>query len=72
MKARAMTFCVAILFLIFGSCGSSLAQSQPPVDLTGKNVLVFHSFEGNAPIFLGTDKGITKTRINPICELQPA
>ena len=51
-----MTFCVAILFLIFGSCGSGLAQSQPPVDLTGKNVLVFHSFEGNAPIFLGTDK----------------
>jgi len=44
-----------ISFLIFGSCGSSLAQS----DLAGKNILVLHAHEANAPVFLGTDKGLS-------------
>jgi PAS domain S-box-containing protein len=55
-KARALTFCLAILFLIFGSCGSVLAQS----DLALKKILILHSHEGNAPVFLGTDMGLSK------------
>jgi PAS domain S-box-containing protein len=40
---------------------SAPAQAQPQVDLTGKNVLVLHSDEGNAPVFVGTDKGLLTT-----------
>jgi two-component system sensor kinase FixL len=60
-KARAKTFCLALLFLIFGYCNPSLAQSQTPADLAGKNVLVLHSYEGTAPVFLKTDVGLVKT-----------
>ena len=60
-KAGAMTFCLALLFLIFGYCNPSLAQSQTPADLAGKNVLVLHSYEGTAPVFLKTDVGLVKT-----------
>ena len=60
-KTRAMTFCLALLFLIFGYCNPSIAQSQSSAYLTGENVLILHAHEANAPIFLGTDKGILNT-----------
>jgi len=37
------------------------AQSQPQVALAGKNILILHSHEGNAPVFLGTDKRLSQT-----------
>ena len=37
------------------------AQTQPQIALAGKNILVLHAFEGNAPVFLGTDKGVSDT-----------
>ena len=59
-QAGGMALWPTLLFLILGSCGFGFAQSQPQVDLTGKNVLVLHAFEGNAPIFRDTDRGISK------------
>ena len=59
-----MAFCAALLLLIFGSCGSSHAQPRPSVDLTGKKVLILHAHEANAPLFLGTDRGLVRTLQN--------
>jgi PAS domain S-box-containing protein len=56
-KARARTFCLALLFLILGSSGSSLAQS----DLASKKVLILHSYAANSPVSLETDKGLSDT-----------
>jgi len=36
-----------------------MGRPQPQVDLTGKKVLVLHSYEANVPAFVGTDKGLT-------------
>lgn len=55
-KAKAATFCFALIFLIFGSCGSSLAQS----DLAGKNVLVLHAWEANLPMSTETNKALSR------------
>jgi len=60
-KHGAMALCAVLVFMIFGSCGSCLAQSPPPADLSGKHVLILHAHEANAPIFLGTDKGVLNT-----------
>ncbi|MDA8139853.1 MAG: PAS domain-containing sensor histidine kinase [Desulfobacteraceae bacterium] len=50
------------LLLAFGpGAGPAFAQAQAQVDLTGKNVLVMHSGEANAPLFLKTDKGLATT-----------
>jgi PAS domain S-box-containing protein len=53
----------------------SHAQGQPQTDLRKKNILVLHSHEANAPVFLGTDRGLLKTlesggipRLNQIYE----
>jgi PAS domain S-box-containing protein len=46
-KAGATTFCLAFIFLIFGSCGSSLAQS----DLATKKVLILHSFAPGQAVY---------------------
>jgi PAS domain S-box-containing protein len=54
-RTGAVTFCLALLILIFGSCGSGLAQS----DLSGKNVLILHSYEVNTPVFMRTDSGLS-------------
>jgi len=35
------------------------AQTQPQDPLSGKNVLILHSHEANAPVFLGTEKGLS-------------
>jgi len=37
------------------------AQTQPQNPLSGKNVLILHSHEANAPVFIGTDKGLLTT-----------
>ncbi|MCE5283672.1 MAG: PAS domain S-box protein [Deltaproteobacteria bacterium] len=54
-----MAFLVALLLLFCGSFGTGLAQSQPPADLTGKNVLILHSYEVNTPVFVRTDSGLS-------------
>ena len=53
-----LAFLVALIWLL---SAPALAQSQPQIDLTQKNVLILHSFEGNAPVFMGTDKGLSNT-----------
>lgn len=58
-KYRSMAFLVALLLLFCGSFGTGLAQSQPPADLTGKNVLILHSYEVNTPVFVRTDSGLS-------------
>ena len=47
---------LAILVWQFGS--PAFAQSQPQVDLTGKNVLILHALEGNMPLNMWTDRAI--------------
>jgi PAS domain S-box-containing protein len=51
-------FVFLVIFVWQFGC-PTLAQSQPQVDLTGKNVLVLHSHEANALVFLGTDRGLS-------------
>ena len=46
-KARARICCLTLLFLIFGSYGASLAQS----DLASKKVLILHSFGYAQPAY---------------------
>jgi len=46
-QTRGIAFCLTILLLIFGSCGSSLAQS----DLASKKVLILHSFAYAQPAY---------------------
>ena len=41
--------------------GLAHAQTQPQTELAAKNILVLHSYEANAPVFLGTDKGVSDT-----------
>jgi PAS domain S-box-containing protein len=54
--------CVVLLMvLIWQISASAFAQAQPLVDLTGKNVLVLHAHEANAPVFVETDKGLSST-----------
>ena len=64
-QIRWMAFC-HLLFLftlpVFDpGAGLAHAQTQPQTDLIAKNILVLHAYEGNAPIFLGTDKGVSNT-----------
>ena len=57
------TFLLVIL-LICKSSSLVCAQTQPRTALETKNVLVLHSFEPMAPVFLGTDEGLTKTLLD--------
>jgi PAS domain S-box-containing protein len=50
-----------ILFISELFAALAPAPAQPQVDLTGKNVLILHSFESDAPVFLGTDNGLLTT-----------
>jgi hypothetical protein len=55
---------VFFILLICGfiSCPASThAQAQPQNPLRGKNVLVIHSLEASAPVFVETDKGLLNT-----------
>lgn len=54
-------FLLSFFILIFnGPCvGVNNAQVQSPTGLETKSILLLHSFEGNAPIFLETDKGLS-------------
>jgi PAS domain S-box-containing protein len=51
-----------IILLAFGpGAGPAFAQTQANADLAGKNILILHSHEPNAPVFWGTDKGLAET-----------
>jgi len=52
-----MTFLLALLFLIFGSCGSSFAQS----DLSSKKVLILHSFGYAQPAYKIIDASLQES-----------
>jgi len=52
---------VFLMVLIWQISASAFAQTKPLVDLTGKNVLVLHAHEANAPVFVETDKGLSST-----------
>lgn len=61
-KRRLTPFLFVFLVVLVWHFGSPvLAQVQPQVDLTGKNVLVIHYGEANVPIFVRTDKGLSTT-----------
>jgi len=55
------------IFFILLICGllscpvPTHAQAQPQNPLSEKNVLILHSHEANAPVFIGTDKGLLTT-----------
>ncbi len=68
-----MAFCLALLLLTVGSGGPSLAQSQSPVDMSGKSVLLLHAYNYEAasslvmdPIFLKkfTEAGLDGSNIH--------
>jgi PAS domain S-box-containing protein len=52
---------VLLMLLILGLTPPAFAQTKPQVDLTGKNILVLHAHEANAPVFVRTDKGLSST-----------
>ncbi len=64
-RIRWITLGYPLYFLVLLACGayvgSAHAQPQPQNPLSGKNVLILHSHEANAPVFMGTDKGLLKT-----------
>jgi hypothetical protein len=41
--------------------GAGLAHAQPQTELAARNILVLHAYEGQAPVFLETDKGVSDT-----------
>ena len=55
------------IFLILLICGllscpvPTHAQAQPQNPLSGKNVLILHSYEASAPVFVRTDTGLSAT-----------
>ena len=51
--------CFFLLLTFEPSAGLALDQARVKVEPTGKNVLMIHSGEANAPVFLKTDKGIS-------------
>jgi PAS domain S-box-containing protein len=64
-QIRWMALC-HFLFLfplpVFDPCaGLAHAQTQPQTHPVTKTILVLHAHEGNAPVFLGTDKGVSNT-----------
>jgi PAS domain S-box-containing protein len=60
-KWIAISYLLILFALLFnGPCpGVTHAQVQPHTGFETKNVLILHPFEGNAPIFLETDKGLS-------------
>jgi len=60
MKPFWPTFLLFIL-LVFKSTSLVFAQAQPRTALEAKNVLILHSHEANAPVFIATDKGLLNT-----------
>jgi PAS domain S-box-containing protein len=55
----------AFFFLLLPVCelwtGLVCAQGQPQPSMETKNILILHSHEANAPVFLGTDRGLSAT-----------
>jgi signal transduction histidine kinase len=50
-----------LVLLIWQLPVPAFAQAQPQATLAGKNILVLHSHEANAPVFLRTDSGLSTT-----------
>ena len=61
IRGKAINYFLCFSFLLAFGSGAGLAFSQAQVNVNplGKNVLVLHSGEANAPVFLKTDKGIS-------------
>ncbi|MFZ5570269.1 MAG: PAS domain S-box protein [Thermodesulfobacteriota bacterium] len=53
--------CFFLLIAFRPGAGQAFAQIQATAGLAGKNILVLHSHEANAPVFWGTDKGLAET-----------
>ena len=53
------SLCFFILLAFGPGAGVGLAQTQPQVDLSGKNILILHSYEANTPVFVQTDRGLS-------------
>jgi PAS domain S-box-containing protein len=55
-----LCFPLCLLIVLFnGPCdGVAHAQVQPQTGLETKNILILHSHEASAPVFIGTDKGL--------------
>jgi PAS domain S-box-containing protein len=52
---------LCLVLLIWQLTVPAFAQTQPQVDLSGKNVLVLHSLESSAPVFVDTDYALIST-----------
>ena len=52
-RARFLTVCFSLLFLLVFSAGPASAE--------GKNVLILHAFEANQPINVMTSQGLMPT-----------
>ena len=53
------SLCFCILLAFGPGAGPALAQIQPQVDLSQKNILILHSYEANTPVFVQTDRGLS-------------
>jgi len=51
--------CFFILLAFGPGAGQVSAQTQPKVDLTGKNILILNSHENNMPLFERTEQGLS-------------
>jgi PAS domain S-box-containing protein len=57
-RIRMMTLCCLVVILLAFGAGPAQAQTQSQNPLTGKNILILHSHEANAPVFMKTDEGL--------------
>jgi hypothetical protein len=55
-----LSFILAMV-LILGLRLPAFARTKPQVDLSGKNVLILHSYETNTPVFMRADSGLSPT-----------
>jgi PAS domain S-box-containing protein len=56
-----LVFFIWLIFVLMSFSPSAFGQVRSPNPLESKNVLILHSHEGNAPVFIGTDKGLSGT-----------
>ena len=61
-RIRWTPFCCACFFfiLLIYAPSTGFVYAQPQSDPDAKNVLVLHSFETKAPVFAGTDRGLSE------------
>jgi PAS domain S-box-containing protein len=58
---RPYVFLILLIFAFISCPASTHAQAQPQNPLAGKNVLILHSLEFSAPVFVQTDQGLITT-----------